>query len=144
MVKTTASIHWLLTHLYQAMTAALTQIDKYCFHLHTAQSSNWGKREGWGGTVCSNGFCWTFQTNTKCNNKNHVWSHFYNILVVLKYHRRLLANIFDTDISRCINTYIKVVYLAFLGYFCSYKCFYSDFEKNIGYKICLIMLQNEL
>jgi len=30
-VKTTASIHWLLTHLYQAMTAALTQIDKYLF-----------------------------------------------------------------------------------------------------------------
>ena len=36
-------------------------------------------------------------------------------LVVLKYHRRLWANIFDTDISRCINTYIKVVYLVFSG-----------------------------
>ena len=60
-------------------------------------------------------FTRTFQTNTKCNNINHVWSHFYKILVVLKYHRRLWANIFDTDISRCINTYIKVVYLAFFG-----------------------------
>ena len=62
-------------------------------------------------------FMRTFQTNSKCNNINHVWSHFYKILVVLKYHRRLWANIFDTDISRCINTYIKVVYLAFFGIF---------------------------
>ena len=62
-------------------------------------------------------FMRTFQTTTKCNNINHVWSHFYKILVVLKYHRRLWANIFDTDISRCINTYIKVVYWAFLGIF---------------------------
>ena len=62
-------------------------------------------------------FTWTFQTNTKYNNINHVWSHFYKILVVLKYHRRLWANIFDTDISRCINTYIKMVYLAFFGIF---------------------------
>ena len=35
----------------------------------------------------------------------------------MKYHRRLSANIFDTDISRCINTYIKVVYLAFFRIF---------------------------
>ena len=27
----------------------------------------------------------TFQTNTKCNNINHVWSHFCKILVLLKY-----------------------------------------------------------
>ena len=62
-------------------------------------------------------FTRTFETTTKCNNINHVWSHFYKILVVLKYHRHLWANIFDTDISRCINTYIKVVYLAFFGMF---------------------------
>ena len=62
-------------------------------------------------------FTRTFEANAKCNNMNHVWSHFYKILVVLKYHRRLWANIFDTDISRCINTYIKVVYLAFFGIF---------------------------
>ena len=30
---------------------------------------------------------------------------------------RLWTNIFDTDISRCINTYNKVVYLAFFGIF---------------------------
>ena len=62
-------------------------------------------------------FMRTFQTNTKCNNINHVCSHFYNIFVILKYHRCLWANIFDTDIYRCINTYIKVVYWAFLGIF---------------------------
>ena len=66
-------------------------------------------------------FTWTFQTTTTCNSINQVWSHFYEILVVLKYHRCLWANIFDTDISRCINTYIKVVYLAFFGYLCPYK-----------------------
>ena len=58
-------------------------------------------------------FTWTFE----CNNINHVWSQYYKFLVVLKYHRRPWVNIFDTDISRCINTYIKVVYLAFLGIF---------------------------
>ena len=60
-------------------------------------------------------FTRTFEANTKCNNKNHVWSHYYKFLVVLKYHRHPWVNIFDTDISRCINTYIKVVYLAFFG-----------------------------
>ena len=58
-------------------------------------------------------FTRTFETTTKCNNINHAWRHFYKILVVLKYHRRLWANIFDTDISRWINTYIKVVYFTF-------------------------------
>ena len=28
-----------------------------------------------------------------------------------------ISNMFDTDISRCINTNIKVVYLAFFGIF---------------------------
>ena len=62
-------------------------------------------------------FTQTFQTKTKCNKINHVCSYFYKSLVVLKYHRCLWANIFDTDINRCINIYIKVVYLAFLGTF---------------------------
>ena len=62
-------------------------------------------------------FTRTFEANTMCNNMNHVWSHFYKILVVLRYHRRLWVNIFDTDISRCINIYIKVVYLALFGIF---------------------------
>ena len=62
-------------------------------------------------------FTRTFQANNKCNNTNHVWSHFYKILVVLKYHRHPWGNIFDTDISKCINTYIKVVFLAFFGIF---------------------------
>ena len=60
---------------------------------------------------------WTFEANTKWNNMKYVWSHFYQILVVLKYHRCLWSNIFDTDIFRCINTHIKGVYLAFFGIF---------------------------
>ena len=67
-------------------------------------------------------FMRTFETTTKCNNINHVWNHFYKILVVLKYHRRLWANIFDTNISRCINIYNKWCICPFLGYLCSYKC----------------------
>ena len=67
-------------------------------------------------------FTQTFQTKTKCNKINHVCSYFYKSLVVLKYHRCLWANIFDTDINRCINTYIKVVYLASLGTFMLLKC----------------------
>ena len=65
-------------------------------------------------------FTRTFQANTKCNNINHVWSHFYKILVVLKYHRRLWANIFDTDISS-IPTLEWCIW-HFWGYLCSYKC----------------------
>ena len=57
-------------------------------------------------------FTRTFEANTKCNNMKYVWSHFYQILVVLKYHRRLWNNIF-----RCINNHIKGVYLAFFGIF---------------------------
>ena len=62
-------------------------------------------------------FTRTFEANTKCNNMKYVWSHFYQILVVLKYHRRLWNNIFDTDIFRCIKTHINGLYLAFFGIF---------------------------
>ena len=67
------------------------------------------KNQFWAVTLCSNGFyadIW-----------NHVWSQNYKFLVVLKYHRRPWVNVFDTDISRCVNTYIKVVYMAFFGTF---------------------------
>ena len=74
-------------------------------------------------------FTRTFHTNTKCNNINHVWSRFYKILVILKYHRRLWGNVFDTDISRCINTFIKVVCLAFFGIFLLLK---MSSVKDIG------------
>ena len=37
-------------------------------------------------------------------------------LVILKHHRRLCNNMFDTDIFRCINTHIKGVYLDFFGF----------------------------
>ena len=48
-------------------------------------------------------FTRTVEANAKCNNINHVWSHFCKILVVLKYHRRPWANISDRDICRSIN-----------------------------------------
>ena len=62
-------------------------------------------------------FTWTFEANTKCNNMKYVWSHFFQILVVLKYHRRLWNNIYDTDIFTYINTHIKGAYLAFFEIF---------------------------
>ena len=62
-------------------------------------------------------FTRTFEANTKCKSIKYVWSHFYQLLVVLKYHRCLWNNIFDTDIFRCINTNIKGVYLAIFGIF---------------------------
>ena len=62
-------------------------------------------------------FTRTFEANTKCNNNKYVWSQFYQILVVLKYHRCLWNNIFDTGIFRCINTHIKGVYLALFWIF---------------------------
>ena len=34
-------------------------------------------------------FTRTFEATTKCNNINYAWSHFYQLLVVLKYHRCL-------------------------------------------------------
>ena len=58
-------------------------------------------------------FMRTFQGNAKWNNINPVWSQFYKTLVVFKYHRSPWVNLFDKDIFRCINTYIKVVYWAF-------------------------------
>ena len=79
-----------------------------------------GCRKIWdsGGALCVQmDFTRTFEANTKCNSIKYVWSHFYQLLVVLKYHRRLWNNIFDTDIFRCINTHIKGVYLAFFGIF---------------------------
>ena len=45
-------------------------------------------------------FTRTFEANAKCNNIIHVWSHFYKILVLLKYDICPWANIFDTDIFR--------------------------------------------
>ena len=71
-----------------------------------SDSVSWdgGRFEKGGGALCVQmDFTRTFDANTKCNNINYVWSHFYQILVVLKHHRRLWNNIFDTDISRSIN-----------------------------------------
>ena len=67
-------------------------------------------------------FTRTFEANNKCNKIKYFWSHFFQIFAVLKYHRRLWSNIFNTDIFRCINTHIKGAYYRiwpFLGYLCS-------------------------
>ena len=53
----------------------------------------------------------TFQTTTKYNNINNVWSQLYKILVVLKYTRHQWANIFDKDICRSINIPEKAKYV---------------------------------
>ena len=60
--------------------------------------------------VCSNAF---YVDIWNCNNVNQVWSDGYKILVFLKYHIHPWANFFDINIFRRINTYIKVVHLAF-------------------------------
>ena len=59
-------------------------------------------------------FTRTFEANAKCSNINQVWSHFYKIFVVLKYHRRPWANIFDTDICRSINIPKKAIYTTLM------------------------------
>ena len=95
-----------------------SNIPKNLNELDTPHMDELLRPKNGGGALCVQmGFTRTFQANTKCNNINHVWSHFYKFLVVLKYHRRPWANIFDTDIFRCTNTYVKVVYLAFFGMF---------------------------
>ena len=80
-------------------------------------------------------FTRTFEANTKCNNINYVWSHFYQILVVLKYHRRLWNNIFDTDISRSINIPKKAKYAPLMWVFMHLKMSVSKilFHRRLWY-----------
>ena len=95
-------------------------------------------RQTGGGALCVQiDFTQTFEANTKCNNINYVWSHFYQILVVMKYHRCLWNNIFDTDIFRCINTHIKGVYLSFFGIFMLLEMSVSKilFHRHLWYFI---------
>ena len=56
------------------------QFEELCNAIMQGGRKVW-KSLGPGGTVMR-----TFQTNIKCNNINHVRSHFYEILVVLKYY----------------------------------------------------------
>ena len=71
--------------------------------------------KGMGGALCVQmDFTRTFQTNAKCNNINPVWSHFCKMLVVLKYHRRLWDNIFDTDLCRSITIPKKAKYTTLM------------------------------
>ena len=78
-------------------------------------------------------FTRTFEANNKCNNINYVWSHFYQILVVLKYHRRLWDNIFNTDISRSINIPKNAKYTPLMWVFMHLKMSVSKilFHKRI-------------
>ena len=80
-------------------------------------------------------FPWTFQTNNMCNDINHVWSHFYEILVVLKHHRRLWNNIFDTAISRSINIPKNAKYTPLMWVFMHLKMSVSKmlFDRHLWY-----------
>ena len=80
-------------------------------------------------------FTRTFEANTKCNNMKYVWSHFYQILVVLKYHRRLWNNIFDTDISRSINIQKNAKYTPLMWLFMHLKMSLSKilFHRPLWY-----------
>ena len=80
-------------------------------------------------------FMRTFEANTKCNNINYVWSHFYQILVVLKYHRRLWNSIFDADISRRIIILIKAKYTPLMWVFMHLKMSVSKilFHRRLWY-----------
>ena len=57
----------------------------------------------------------------------HVWCHFYKIEVVLKYHRRPSANIFDTDI--CRGNHLNIDFYASTNafkhdlYWCTWRWF---------------------
>ena len=117
----------LAQHLFSLLSTQLhSTLDDYIVFLVLKLSSkaprkpsyrSVGAKRGEGALCVHIDFTRTFQTNDKYNNVNYVWSHICKILVILKYHRHPWVNIFDTDISRCINTYIKVVYLAFFGIF---------------------------
>ena len=80
-------------------------------------------------------FTRTFDANTKCNNINYVWSHFFQILVVLKLHRSLWKNIFDTDISRSKNIPKDAKYTPLMLVFMHLKMSVSKilFHRRIWY-----------
>ena len=82
-----------------------------------------------GGHCVQMDFMWTFGANTKCNNIN------YQILVVLKYHRRLWYSIFDTDISRSISIPKKAKYTPLMWEFMHLKMSVSKilFHRRLWY-----------
>ena len=91
---------------------------------------------GGAGALCVQmDFTRTFEANTKCNNINYVWSHFYQTLVVLMYHRRLWNNNFDTDISRSINIPKKAKYAPLMWVFMHLKMSVSKilFHRRLWY-----------
>ena len=71
----------------------------------------------WRCTVCSNGLYADISNQHQVQQHKSCLQSFLYFFVILKYHRCLWANIFDTDIYRCISTYHKVLYWAFLGIF---------------------------
>ena len=99
------------------------------------QSRRKGLNFGGGALCVQKDFTRTFEANTKCNNINYVWSHFYQILVVLKYHRRLWNNIFDTDISRSINIPKNAKYTPLMWVFMHLKMSVSKilFHRRLWY-----------
>ena len=91
--------------------------------------------EGGGALCVQMSFTRTFEANSKCNNINYVLSHFYQILVVLKYHRCLCNNIFDTDNSRSIDIPKNAKYTALMWVFMHLKMSVSKilFHRRLWY-----------
>ena len=95
---------WRMAFLINVASSIVTNIALVGPWFERPRLRERGTLDGRGGALCVQmDFTQTFEANAKCNNINHVWSHFYKILVVLKYHRRPWANIFDPDIFRSIN-----------------------------------------
>ena len=91
-----------------------------------------------GGALCVQmDLKWTFEANAKCNNINHVWSHFYQILVVLKYHWHLWA-LYCTVPVCLINDYY-----FFNSHFSA--CYARNFFSDQVFLItkCLFNLEDE-
>ena len=96
----------------------LLRLNFWC--LRNARGPMWPYRAGGtretGGLLASPPLCVQmdftrkFQTNIKFSNINHVWIHFYKLLVVLKYHRCLWVNIFNTNVCRSITIPKKAKY----------------------------------
>ena len=111
----------------------------------SVQLYSWGvgRSENPVGALCVRmDFTRTFETTTKCNNINHVWIHFCKFLVVLKYYRRLSANIFDTDICWSINILKKAQYTT-LMYRTRAIIGRSQFEAALIYKPRILGLKSE-
>ena len=127
----------LFSFLFQLFVVLIWEKQKQMFiDLWRKSSSRVGFFFFFGGALCVQmDFTLKFEANTKCNNINYVWSHFYQILVVLKHHRRLWNNIFDTAISRSINIPKNAKYTPLMWVFMHLKMPVSKilFHRRLWY-----------